>query len=161
MEHDITLSLQLLEQAADCLLFRLGVHNCSNVKLMFPYPEIYGLQFKNKITGQESEWYARLFVSASWAGFALQAGEAEVIEFRARPCSIEPAGEDHTDDYYRWCVELTAGEYLVEFRFRVGQDYFCPDSHYRFRDVQREAESVGAVVWVGEKSSNGLHLARN
>jgi hypothetical protein len=160
MNHKVSLELELLEQAADSLRFRLAVRNCSSVKLLFPYPEIRGLRFGNKASRQESEWYTQLLVSASWAGFTLQPGGIKAIEYRVRPCAVEsPAEDDHTD-YFRWCVELPAGEYLAWFRFQVDEDYFCGDSHYHYEDLLREAESERAIVWTGEARSNRVHLAR-
>ncbi len=59
----------------------------------------------------------------------------------------QPARDDLIlSDYYRWCVDLPAGEYLVWFQFAVAEDYFCPDSHYRFGDLPREAEAERAFA---------------
>ena len=61
------------------------------------------------------------------------------------------------------CFTISLGiahVYLVWFRFHVGEGYFCCDSHYRFKDLLREAESEDAVVRTGEIRSNRLHLVR-
>jgi hypothetical protein len=68
--------------------------------------------------------------------------------------------EDDHSDYYRWCVELPPGEYSVWLRFEVGEDYFCPDSHYHHQDLVREAGAVQAIVWMGQVLSNRLSLKR-
>jgi hypothetical protein len=160
MNHDLSLTLELLGQAADGLRFRLLFRNRSDVKLLFPYPEIHDLRFSNKATMQESEWDTCCFVSASWGGFTLRPGEEKAIEFRVRPCGIKGPAEDDFFDYWRWCVELPPGEYLVWFQFEVGKDYFCCDSHYCYGDLVREAEAVLAVVWMGQVRSNRLSLIR-
>ena len=66
-----------------------------------------------------------------------------------RPCAVEQSAEDNPilTDYTRWCVDLPAGEYLVWFHFAVGEDYSCPDSHYCFADLLREADVAQAVAW--------------
>jgi hypothetical protein len=161
VKHELSLTLVLLDQAAEGYRFRLVFRNRSEAKVLVPYPEIHGLRFANKATMEESQWGTRLLVSASWGGFTLKPGEEKAIEYRVRPSDIEgPTDNDHSD-YYRWCVELPAGEYLVWFQFEVGEDYFCPDSHYRYIDLLREAESAQAVVWTGRLISNRLTLSRS
>ena len=54
--HELVLTLNLLEQAANALRFRLSFHNRSFVKLLLPYPEVHGLHFGHKATRQEAEW---------------------------------------------------------------------------------------------------------
>jgi hypothetical protein len=161
VKHELSLTLELLEQAPDCFRVRLVFRNRSEAKVLVPYPEIHGLRFANKATMQESEWYTRLLVSAAWGGFTLEPAEEKVIEYRVRPCDTEGPPEDDHSDYYRWCVDLPYGDYLVWFRFEVGEDYFCPDSHYRYVDLLREAESAQAVVWTGRLISNRLTLSRS
>ena len=160
MNHDLALRLELLAEAADLLLFRLAVCNRSAVKLLLPYPEIHGLRFTNKATLRESDWGTCEFVSASWAGFTLSPGEEKAIEYRVRPSSVNLPAEDDDTDYYPWCVDLPDGEYAVWFQIEVGEDYFCPDSHYEYPDLQREAEGEQAVVWTGHVRSNRLNLIR-
>jgi hypothetical protein len=160
MDLDLSLTIELLEQNTDCLQFRLLLRNHAGVKLILPVPEIHGLRFCNKATMKESEWYTCLLISSDWAGITLEPGEKKTIDYRVRPCAIDRPAEDDFSDYYRWCVDLPNGEYLVWFRFDVGEDYFCPDSHYRFEDLVREAEEVQAVVWKGKAQSNRLHLVR-
>lgn len=161
MNHKIIVSLKLLEQSADCLRFKLTFRNNSEVNLFFPYPEIVGLQFVNKANMQVAEWYTCLLVSTSWAGFTLQSGSKESLQYRVRPSTIELSNDDDLTDYSRWCLKLPASEYLVWFQFEVGEDYFCRDSHFRYNDLLREAESERAVVWTGEVKSNRLHIAHN
>ena len=161
MNHDISLPLEMLGQSAECLQFQLIFQNTSGVKLLFPYPEIVGIRFGNRATMQESNWGTELLVNSTWAGFTLQPNEVKAIEYRVRPFTVEsPHEDDDITDYSRWCVDLPAGEYLVWFQYHVGEDYFCPDSHYRFKDLLREAESEEAVVWIGEIMSNRLHMVR-
>jgi hypothetical protein len=75
VNHELSLKLELLEQDVDGLRFRLLFRNQSDVKILLPYPEIHSLRFGNKATKQESEWYTRLLVSASWGGFTLRPDE--------------------------------------------------------------------------------------
>lgn len=160
VKYDLALSLELLKHVAESLEFRTTLRNLSSVKLLFPYPEIHELRFRNKATDRESEWYTEFFVSSDWGGFTLNPGEVKVIEYRVRPCGVESPTESDFTDYARWCVELPPGEYLVWFRYRVGKDYFCCDSHYHYDDLLREAKSEQAIVWSGEARSNQLHLVR-
>jgi hypothetical protein len=70
---------------------------------------------------------------------------------------VETPTDDGTD-YYRWSVDLPNGEYRVWLFFEVGEDYFCPDSHYTMEDLRREADQAGASVWKGEVRSNEVQL---
>jgi hypothetical protein len=159
MNHQLSLSLELLELRARGLRFRMAMQNRSPIRLFFPFPEIHGLRFASADTMEESEWYTSLFVSATGGGFTLNPGDSRAIEWRVRPCEVErPESDDHSD-YYRWCVDLPAGEYLAWFRWRVDRDFFDPDSHMRLPDLEREAARSGATVWLGEASSNRVAVA--
>jgi hypothetical protein len=165
LNHKLSLTLGLLENAAEFLRFGLQFCNHSEVNLLLPSPEIHGLRFGNKATRQVSEWYTDILLSMDWAGFTLGPGHDKSIEYRVRPRHVEspPYDDDLAEDitdYYRWCVDLPSGEYLVWYNFSVGEDYFCPDSHYRFADLRREAESRQAIVWTGEVMSNRVQLVR-
>lgn len=160
MNERLSLALELLGQDPESLLFRVQFRNQSSETLLFPWPEITGIHFGNKGTLRESEWYTALLVQAFWRGFVLVPGGERAFEFRVRPSTIDWPEEDDRSDFYRWCVELPPAEYLVWFQFAVGQAYFCPDSHYRYPDLVREAEARLAEVWTGEVKSNRLHLVR-
>lgn len=160
MSHELSLALELLDQTARGLLFRMTVENRSSVKLFLPYPEITGLKFGDTTTMLQAEWYTSVLVSAAGGGFALQPSESRSIEWAVRPCNVErPAGDD-LSDYSRWSVELPTGEYLVWFQWNVGHEYFDPDSHTRLPDLERLAEDEGAVVWLGQVVSNRLKVLR-
>ena len=160
MEHQLSLTLRLLRDASEELCFGLEILNRSPVSLLLPRPEIHGLRFADNVTAQESEWYTRLLVHSNWTGFALEPGHTKNMVYRVRPCAVAAPDHDDGSDYYRWCVALPAGEYSVFFRFRVGEDSFCPDSHARFEGLQCEAELQSAVVWTGEVMSNCITLVR-
>src|SRR5262245_45206481 len=102
VEHELSLTLVLLEQTADGLRFRLVLRNCTDAKILLPYPEIHNLRFGNKATMKESEWGTCMLVSASWSGFALGPGEEKAIEYRVRPCDIERPKDDDYSEYFRW-----------------------------------------------------------
>lgn len=160
MTHELSLVLDLLAEEAKSLLFRVLLRNRSAVRLLLPYPEIHNLHFGDKNTHRECEWYFSVFVDSTWAGFVLAPGEEKAIEYRVRPSSVPRPAENDCSDYYRWCVDLLGGEYLVWFQLEAGEDYFCPDSHYRYADLQREAAAERAVVWTGRARSNTLNLVR-
>jgi hypothetical protein len=40
----------------------------------------------------------------------------------------------------------------------VDRDYFDGDSHYGFRDVEKEAKELGAVAWRGNVESNSITI---
>jgi len=157
VNHDLTLSLELRDSSAERLVFELTFLNRSTANLLLPYPEIHGLRFGNVHTMEQSEWYTCILQSSDWAGFSLAPGQSRSIEYFVRPTSVESPKYDGTD-YCRWSVDLPSGEYLVWFMFRVGEDYFCPDSHYRINDLRREAEQSNAVVWMGEVKSNRIQV---
>lgn len=160
MEHQLELKLLLLTEADDVFQFRLDTRNNCEIKLLLPCPGIQHLRFVNKATTQESQWYTRILQHSSWRGFTLEPNEEKSIEMRARPCDVQHPAEYDGSDYSRWCVGVPPGEYLVTFQFEVGEDYFCPDSHYRYKDVMREAELAQAIVWTGRVLSNELTLIR-
>lgn len=162
MNHALSLTLELLEQAAWGFRFRLTARNDSAARLFLPLPEVIGLRFGNTATRQEAEWYTRSLVSAAGGGFTLVPGESWSVEWRVRPCSVEPPVEepgDYSDwDYRRWCVGLEPGSYLVWCQWRVDEDYFDPDSHMRLPDLEYAAEREGAVVWQGQSLSNRVQV---
>lgn len=162
MNHELLLSLELLEQATRGFRFRLHSRNQSSLKLFLPFPEVIGLRFAVAGTTQEAEWYTGLLVSAAGGGFTLDPSETRAFEWKVRPCSVERSEphEDYSDysDYYRWCVELRRGEYDVWYRWRVDKDFFDPDSHMRLEDLEYSAAREQAVVWQGEAASNRLQV---
>ena len=136
MNHDLSLSLELLEQAAWGFRFRLTVRNGSAARLLLPFPEIHGLGFGNTATMREAEWYTGLLVSTAAGGFTLEPGELRAIEWPVRPCDVERPEEDDGSDYYRWCVELPPGEYLAWFRWQVNRQRLAP----------RYSEAIGPAL---------------
>ena len=157
MNHDLTLWLELLEQCAERLIFGICFLNRSLVKLLVPHPEIHGLRFGNRCNMVEADWSTCMLVSSDWSGFTLSPGESKTIEYHVRPTAVRSPRDDGTD-YCRWSVDLPNGEYLVWFTLRVGEDYFCPDSHYGIDDLRSEAEQSNAIVWMGEVKSNRIQV---
>lgn len=162
MNYALSLMLELLEQAGWGFRFRVTARNDSTVKLFLPLPEVIGLQFGNTATRQVAGWGTNCFVSAAGGGFALQPGESWSVEWRVRPCSVDPPPEepgDYSDwDYRRWCVALEPGAYLVWCQWRVDENYFDPDSHMRLPDLEHAAAREGAVVWRGQVLSNRVQV---
>ena len=93
MKHDLSLTLDLLEQAPDYFQFRLVFRNRTEAKVLVPLPEIHGFRFGNKVTMQESGWYTRLLVLRTWCGFTLGPGEEKVIGCRVRPYASNSLAE--------------------------------------------------------------------
>lgn len=160
MNHEITLSLGLIQAAEWGYRFEMTVLNRSSVKLLLPPPEIHGLRFGNKKTMQEAEWFTTILVSAAMGGIFLPPNESSRIDWWVRPHEVEQPEEMDRFDYHRWCVELWPGEYLVWYRWKVDGNYFDPDSHARLPDLSRIAAEEGATVWLGEAISNRLHVVR-
>jgi hypothetical protein len=160
MNHELSLSLELMEQEAWGFRLRLTVQNHSPIKLFLPFLEIHGLRFVNTSTMQESDWGTCLLVSAEGGGFSLEPSASRLIDWRVRPCDIERPESEDDFDYYRWCVEVPAGEYLVWFQLRLDTDFFDPDSHMRLPDLEHLAEREGATVWLGEVVSNRIRVVR-
>ena len=162
MNHALTLTLELLEQGAWGFRFRVTAPNDSAARLFLPLPEVIGLRFGNTATRQEAEWYTSSLVSAAGGGFTLKPCETWSVEWRVRPCPVEPPPKepgDYSDwDYRRWCVALEPGTYLVWYQWRVDEDYFDPDSHMRLPDLEHLARQDGAVAWVGQALSNRLRV---
>ena len=162
MNHQISLSLDLLENAASELRFRLTLNNRSDVRLLFPAPEIIGIRFRNMATSEECEWYTSLFVSVSCGEFALNVGESRHFDWRVRPCGVERPKDWSGDfNYYRWEVATPPGPYSVCYRWRMDENFFDGDSHCRLPDLQFAAEQQHAEVWLGEAVSNSIELVRN
>jgi hypothetical protein len=162
LTDELSLLLALVEEGVDKLSFCLTLRNGVTSRILVPYPEINNLHFGNKATLRESEWCTHMFVSASsWSGFVLESGEEKTIEYCFRRCEVgSPTWADGYSDDFRRSVDLPPGEYLVWFQMEVGEKYFCPDSHYRFADLLREARASEAVVWTGRGLSNRLTLNR-
>jgi hypothetical protein len=168
MQPDLSLSLELLENTNDGIQFLLSICNQSDAKLLLPHPEVTGFRFVNKSTLEESKWCTMLLIEGAWTEFAINPGEIKPIEYDLQPVLLvpgdwegEPAKWDEEtfgDDL--WQVVLAAGDYLVWYHLEVREDYFDGFSHYRFRDIQREAEAQQAIAWMGEQKSNRLHVVR-
>lgn len=89
--------------------------------------------------------------------FTLDAGESKSFDWRVRPHTVpQPASDDF--DYWRWCVELEPGEYLVWFRWRIDKDFFDPDTHQHLSGLESLATQLGATVWQGQVISNRLRV---
>lgn len=159
----MSLTLEVLEQAAWGLRVRLTVRNDSAVTLYLPPPDIIGLRFGNVATREVADWGTYCFVSASGGEFSLRPAEARSFEWRVRPCSVEPPADDaawYGDfDYSRWCVELVPGRYLAWYQWRVDEGYFNLDTHQTMAGLKRAATVEGAEVWRGQAISNRVQLS--
>ncbi len=80
MNHELLLSLELLEQSPKRLLFELRIDNRSKTNLLLPCPEIHGLRFGNKANFKQSEWYTFL-QSSDWNGFTLASNQSKTIQY--------------------------------------------------------------------------------
>jgi hypothetical protein len=162
MNHELALTLELLSQSETVLQFQLGLHNRSATSLLIPRPQITDLNFRNSSTQIAAQWYTHLLQSKSWASLLLKVDEKTGVRFDVRPCSVSIGDSQRYEglDYCRWCLDLSAGEYFVGYTFAVDEKYFCGDSHYRFKDVLREAEAQQAVAWIGSTSSNEVLFER-
>lgn len=160
MNHEISLSLELVEQAAWEFRFKLTVQNRSDVKLLFPGPEITGIRFCDAATMKEAEWYTCLLVSADCCEFALEPKESCCFEWRVRPSDVERPESTADFDYFRWSVEIPIGNYSVSYRWHVADNYFDPDSHLTLQDLDAAAKREGASVWLGPAVSNRVQFVR-
>ncbi len=160
MGPSLALELNLVENSAENLRFRLLVQNTSREKLLVPRPAITCLRFGNMGTSQEARWHVLWLDAAPWAGFCLESGEGREVAYQVRPSSIPPPMEKNRSEYGRCCVELPAADYLVWVRFEVDQNYVCRDSHYRYADMVWEALAWKAQVWTGQAMSSRLKLTR-
>jgi hypothetical protein len=161
MNHDLILSLELLEQEAWGFRFRMTAENRSRVKLLLPSPEIIGIRFGNVETMKEAEWFTGLLVSAARGEFALQTSESRSFEWRVRPCDVERPESTDDFNYFRWCTEIPIGNYLVWYQWRVDENYFAPDSHMKLPNLESVAKREGAVVWMGQALSNRIRVSRS
>lgn len=160
MNHDLALSLHLVEQGSRGFRFRLTAVNRSAVRLLLPQPDVTDLCFLADAAAKEAEWHTGLLVSARGGAHTLQPGEAEEFAWRIRPCDVERPESRDDFNYYRWCVDLPPGTYRAWFRWRVDADYFAPDSHVRLADLEYWAEKAAAVVWQGTAESNHVPVVR-
>jgi hypothetical protein len=166
MNEVLSLSLELSERTRRLLRFRLKAENQFAVKLLLPKPEITQLHFLSETTSKESQWRwsSFSFISTSLATLTLKPGESRDFEWRVRPSDIEPPPQNKHDDssfdYCRRCIDLSFGEYLVWFHWRVSTAFIDYPSHSRWRDLESLAQQEGAVAWYGEAESNWLHITR-
>jgi hypothetical protein len=153
----IELRLECIGQSSSNIQFRLAITSHEPHRILIPYPEITGLQFTDA-RGIGAQWYTCLLVSASWSGLVLDPGESKVATFSVRPASVPRPRRDDDLDYYRWSVDITAGRYDVRYSMRVDADYFDGDSHYRFPQIEREAQELSARAWTGRAESNAVTI---
>lgn len=158
MSDTLAMQMTLMSQSTECLEFRLAMRNTSSDKLLVPRPAINCLRFGNMATGKESRWRTRWLDSADWAGYFIDSGEVQTVDYQVRPCSVAKPARNTFSEYARCCVELSAAGYLVWLKFEVNQDYVCGDSHYRYADLVWEALSEEAQVWTGIAMSDRLNV---
>jgi hypothetical protein len=167
MQPELSLSLELLEDAVDSIRLRLTVSNRSDAKLALPCLHVDGLRFVNRNTLEESKWGRRALMSGAW-GFTVEPGETEEVDYHLPAFHLvagdwegEPAkwdGKTFGDEVH--AIELPSGDYLVWYQLKVGQDFFDCISNFWLRDLQGAAETEQAVAWTGEQKSNRLHVVR-
>jgi hypothetical protein len=156
VNHHIILNLRIEKQASECLLLELSVQNDSRAKLLLPAPDLPNFEFHRAADGKLMEWYTDRLVNADWRGIILEPGAEELATHAAR--TSPRSGEDY-EDGVRWHIPLEAGRYKVRVRCKIDEDYFDPDSHWRLTDLEREAVSKSAEVWLGDAFSNELEIA--
>ncbi|HVK07999.1 MAG TPA: hypothetical protein VM597_04390 [Gemmataceae bacterium] len=161
MNYALSLTLEVLEQAAWGLRVRLTVRNDSAAPLYLPPPDITGLRFGRTDTRQVADWVTTCFVTAAGGEFVLRPAESRSFEWRARPCAVEPPadGPGPDFDYWRWCVGLEPGRYLAWYQWRVDEGYFDPDTHQTLAGLERAAAGAGAEAWRGQVLSNRVQVA--
>jgi hypothetical protein len=154
----ISLQLELAEQDRWGFLFHLRVKNSSTDRWFFPNPRITCLRFAPIETLKPLDWYTSMLVSGESGGIAIQPETPFLYSFRVRPCTIEPRDTEFENDwdYARWCVRLIQGEFQVWAECSVNEDYFHPDSHLRFRDIDKMATENEALLWTGTVRSNAV-----
>ena len=137
------------------------VPNSSNQRLLLPSPAITNLVFADTSSGRQAKWFTSLMVSSNWSGFTLAPDEQRDVSFAVRPCSVKrPAANNFRggDDYARWCAELSAATYPVHYSFTVDHTYFDGDSHWRFPQLEGEADRQSATPWTGTAQSNVITI---
>jgi hypothetical protein len=160
MNDNLSLWLELQENTDACVHLQLTIQNPGTGAIFLPFPVITGIAFERLGDGRPADWYTRLLVSTRGSGFALHPGQSRSFEWRVRPDAVACPKVETNDDYYRWSVDLTPGEYRVLYRFEVGTDFLDPDSHMRLSNLEQLAEREGAAVWLGRAESNHLTLLR-
>ena len=160
MQNQISLDLELLEQASWGYAFGLQVSNHSDNAIFVPTLEITDLKFVPVEITKPRDWCTHMMVSGESGGSAIEPGCTKVFQFRVRPCSIDadivPVENDW--EYARWCLNLIQGEYRVWYDLTVDETYFNPDSHLRFDNIRRMASDRGAIMWFGTVRSNILNV---
>jgi hypothetical protein len=167
MQAELSLTLELLENASDGIRLRFSICNGWDHKLLLPVPDVDRLRFVNKSTMEEAKWGSMGFYQGAF-GFTIEPGETRQFDYDLRPIHLVPG--DWEGEPAKWdgrtfgdeidVIELPSGNYLVWYQLEVGKDYFDCHSGYGFRDIQREAEAQQAVAWTGEQKSNRLQIVR-
>jgi hypothetical protein len=160
MHNQISLALDMIEQASWGYAFRLDVTNHSDSTVFVPTLEITDLRFVPVEITKPREWGTHLMVSGESGGCAIDPGCTKSFQFRVRPCSVDADAAPIEKDweYGRWCLNLTQGEYRVWYDLTVDETYFNPDSHLRFDNIQKMANESGAILWCGSAKSNVLSV---
>ena len=161
MHYDLQLHLELISDTDHKIVFRLTTTNRSEANLLIPHHKITDLRFGNKTTKMEAEWFCTSFVrSNDIPGYVLAAGESKNRLFEVRPQAAPASAELDLHEYQRFCIDLPASDYLVWYKFCVDDNYFEPDTGHRLKSLQKKADELDAIVWVGNVVSNRLHLVR-
>ena len=160
-----SLNLTLLETSpryeGTCISFKLQVANQGNTRLLLPYPTLVDLKFRNLSTSDEATWYTHLFVSSTGSAYALESRSVREFPLDVR-CdeALDDKKRYHADEYYRWYLDAPPGEYSVAYHFKVDDDFFDPDSHWRFDQLTTSAAEHSAVPWKGSLVSNSISVIR-
>ena len=160
MTDAISIHVELAAQERWGFLILLRVKNASSDRWFFPNPEITCLRFAPIETLKPLDWYTSMMVSGESGGTVIQPADQYSFSFRVRPCTIEPKGTEFENDwdYGRWCIRLIQGEFRVWAECSVNENYFHPDSHLRFRDIEKMAAEHDASLWTGTVFSNSLNV---
>lgn len=165
MNHALSLTLDVLQQAAWGLRVRLTVRNDSAATLYLPRPDITGLRFGHTATRLVADWDTTCLVSSVGGEFVLAPAGSRSFEWRVRPGSVAaPADERDIEadfDYWRWCVGLEPGRYLAWYQWQVDDGYFDLDTHATLRSLERAAAAAGAEVWRGQALSNRVQVVHS
>jgi hypothetical protein len=163
MPHTLTLQLQRQEQAPGSHHFRLTLRNDSSDKLLLPTPGLTALRFRGPEMSKDVKWHLESEFRVSpnyWPRFVLAPGESKEFTLHAivRGAEVVPHYETccHFEDH--WSIELEPGQYDVRFRYRLDDDGFYLDSQYEMSELHKEAKAQGAVVWVGDATSNVVRI---
>ena len=134
------IDLERVGDSLDPITFRVAFHSAAE-RCLLPYPCVTGLKFRNPSGGAAAPWLTRHLVAAPLDDF--------VLIPRGRIAFDLHVNIDMKSIQYPWILELTSGEYDVQYHYEVDRE----TDWYDFL-AKRSRFVATTPIWRGEIQSN-------